>query len=97
MCIQNKVLCTFPLQLDIDYRLFKTVWHPLLYRKTGINMDIDISLNNECGYSLEPPQIYVLSQIKKKINIKYFNSDPLKPHFYIVTLGFTGVFVLFML
>ena len=26
-----------------------------------------------------------------------FNSDPLKPHFYIVKLGFTGVYVIFLI
>ena len=26
-----------------------------------------------------------------------YNSDPLKPHFYIVKLGFTGVYIIFLL
>ena len=26
-----------------------------------------------------------------------YNSDPLKPHFYIVTLGFTGVYIIFLI
>ena len=26
----------------------------------------------------------------------YYNSDPLKPHFYIVQLGFTGVYIIFL-
>ena len=25
-----------------------------------------------------------------------YNFDPLKPHFYIVTLGFTGVYIIFL-
>ena len=25
-----------------------------------------------------------------------YNSDPLKPHFYIVKLGFTGVYIIFL-
>ena len=31
-------------------------------------------------------------------NIPYlYNSDPLKPHFYIVKLGFTGVYIIFLI
>ena len=26
-----------------------------------------------------------------------YNSDPLKPHFYIVKLGFTGVYIIFLI
>ena len=26
-----------------------------------------------------------------------YNFDPLKPHFYIVTLGFTGVYIIFLI
>ena len=26
-----------------------------------------------------------------------YNSDPLKPHFYVVKLGFTGVYIIFLI
>ena len=26
-----------------------------------------------------------------------YNTDPLKPHFYIVKLGFTGVYIIFLI
>ena len=29
--------------------------------------------------------------------ISLYNSDPLKPHFYIVKLGFTGVYIIFLI
>ena len=28
---------------------------------------------------------------------RLYNSDPLKPHFYIVKLGFTGVYIIFLI
>ena len=30
-------------------------------------------------------------------NIPIYNFDPLKPHFYIVKLGFTGVYIIFLI
>ena len=36
--------------------------------------------------------------IRKNITKKYLcNFDPLKPHFYIVKLGFTGVYIIFLI
>ena len=29
--------------------------------------------------------------------IRLYNFDPLKPHFYIVKLGFTGVYIIFLI
>ena len=29
--------------------------------------------------------------------IRLYNSDPLKPHFHIVKLGFTGVYIIFLI
>ena len=42
---------------------------------------------------------------EKKFNINFqditktclYNFDPLKPHFYIVKLGFTGVYIIFLI
>ena len=28
---------------------------------------------------------------------RLFNFDPLKPHFYIITLGFTGAYIIFLI
>ena len=64
---------------------------------------IDISFHHKnicCGYSLEAPQWGTSNEYpqhvfmeKRKIITKtcLYNFDPLKPHFYIVKLGFTGV------
>ena len=64
--------------------------------------------NIEFGYSLEPPrrggsneytqsmfwaEIWKLSITKTYL----YNFDPLKPHFYIVKLGFTGVYIIFLI
>ena len=44
---------------------------------------------------------FVLSAITARILIirktRLYNSDPLKPHFYLVKLGFTGVYIMFFL
>ena len=37
-------------------------------------------------------------RVKKHINkTRLYNFDPLKPHFYIVKLGFTGVYIIFVI
>ena len=50
------------------------------------NCDIfHISAQNiDCGYSLEPPRLYVLSRNKKN------NLYPCKPQFYCIIVGFKG-------
>ena len=60
-----------------------------------------------CSYSVyEPPNVQVLSEsnrqmvlLPKKVTTKtrLYNFDPLKPHFYIVKLGFTGVYIIFLI
>ena len=39
------------------------------------------------------------AQIRLRIitKIRLYNFDPLKPHFYIVKLGFTGVYISFLI
>ena len=39
-------------------------------------------------------KIYSLNAITKTY---LYNFDPLKPHFYIVKLGFTGVYIIFLI
>ena len=52
--------------------------------------------NKDCGYSLRVPIIYVFEQ--KYITKTYlYNYDPLKPHFYLVKLGFTGIYIIFLI
>ena len=41
-----------------------------------------------------PPVIYFTQHITKT---RLYNFDPLKPHFYIVKLGFTGVYIIFLI
>ena len=47
-----------------------------------------------------PPTIYIPLNIFYCPNItktRRYNLDPLKPHFYIVKLGFTGVYIIFLI
>ena len=40
----------------------------------------------------------IVKYFKKNITkILLYNFDPLKPHFYIVKLGFTGVYIIFLI
>ena len=64
---------------------------------TGVNIIFLISAQNKnCGYSLEPPH----REERRKIIITktcLYNFDSLRPHFYIVKLGFTGVNIIFLI
>ena len=42
------------------------------------------------------PQITPILPIKSITKTYLYNFDPLKPHFYIVKLGFTGVYIIFL-
>ena len=54
------------------------------------------SLNKVCiGQSLWQQRIQSISIFITKTYL--YNSDPLKPHFYIVKLGFTGVYIIFLI
>ena len=53
---------------------------------------------------MSPHKICFYAEIKKKSRNYHFitktclyNFDPLKPHFYIVKLGFTGVYIIFLI
>ena len=46
---------------------------------------------------MEPVLLYVFNKNLKHITKTYlYNFDPLKPHFYILKLGFTGVYIIFL-
>ena len=42
--------------------------------------------------------VFLLKRVYQTITITLlYNFDPLKPHFYIVKLGFTGVYIIFLI
>ena len=46
------------------------------------------------------PLIFVFISVRNTLHITktgLYNFDPLKPHFYIVKLGFTGVYIIFLI
>ena len=47
-----------------------------------------------CAYG---PQWPTLMRIKTITKTCLYNFDPIKPHFYIVKLGFTGVYIIFLI
>ena len=50
------------------------------------------SLKNKTNFS------YFILGFRRYITKTYlYNFDPLKPHFYIVKLGFTGVYIIFLI
>ena len=42
-------------------------------------------------------RLYNTSEVYTITKTCLYNFDPLKPHFYIVKLGFTGVYIIFLL
>ena len=44
-------------------------------------------------YELQREEMYLFIITKTRL----YNFDPLKPHFYIVKLGFTGVYIIFII
>ena len=47
---------------------------------------------------MEVPQYYETDPLERTITITcLYNFDPLKPHCYIVKLGFTGVYIIFLI
>ena len=41
--------------------------------------------------------VYIYSKLRFITKTRLYNFDPLKPHFYIVKLGFTGVYIIFFI
>ena len=72
---------------------FKPHFYVVKLGFVGVYIIFLISAQNiDCGYSLEPPHNRVFYHKNMPI---YFNS--LKPEFYIVKLGFTGVYIIFLI
>ena len=76
---------------------------PPNYEKFQIkNSDIfHVSVQNiDCRYSLEPPRRCGSNGCTQSIffitKTDLYNFDPLKPHFYVVKLGFTRVDIIFL-
>ena len=46
---------------------------------------------------MEKSTIHAQSHYLLITKIYLYNFDPLKPHFYIVKLGFTGVYIIFLI
>ena len=53
-----------------------------------------IVLNHEKCFTKGHLTMFVFKAITKTC---LYNFDPLKPHFYIVKLGFTGVYIIFLI
>ena len=54
------------------------------------------------GYRIETkmpylPKVFRLSFLNTFHHKNLYNFDPLKPHFYIVKQGFTGVYIIFLI
>ena len=46
----------------------------------------------------QPPSKHTTpSQRRYNVAARLYNFDPLKPHFYIVKLGFTGIYIIFLI
>ena len=61
---------------------------------TSLHIDSLLSLLTRCSDLCASPHSQKLTFITKTY---VYNFDPLKPHFYIVKLGFTGVYIIFLI
>ena len=62
-------------------------------RTSAIGIIYYISVYHKLKYMSIFHNIYINAITKTRL----YNFDPLKPHFYIVKLGFTGVYIIFLL
>ena len=69
---------------------------------------LELSLLNEGTAPSNPPTLQIYYKDLKRVSLEtkntqditktcLYNFDPLKPHFYIVKLGFTGVYINFLI
>ena len=102
------VLLCFKNQLEND--IFTVQTQPLSH-KANLGFDFVTFQRKQvtCKFHVKQQALFSLKN-KKKNTIKLvlskylfitktrlYNSDPLKPHFYIVKLGFTGVYIIFLI
>ena len=69
------------------------------YSKSGVN-EISVSLVKiSYSFSCENIILFILDihWFHHITKTRLYNFDPLKPHFYIVKLGFTGVYIIFLI
>ena len=63
-------------------------------------LDIAVCGPGNCCFSLEnaaPAQVEVMTKIVAITKTYLYNFDPLKPHFSVVKLGLTGVYIIFLI
>ena len=65
--------------------------------KTNMKSQIALKILIQMMHGNQPvvsssPKIYCI-----RWNVPSYNCDPLKPHFYIVKLGFTGIYIIFLI
>ena len=59
---------------------------------------LSVGVIRENGFYLNKPDVVVVVvAVVHHGNIYLYNSDPLKPHFYIVKLGLTGIYIIFVI
>ena len=93
-CPQDKCLSNEPLTLSTLGKIFSRHLDIFSYFSQEIGIDISCKLSPDV-------KTYFLEKIRKKCHhikrTNLYNFDPLKPHFYIVKLGFTGVYIIFLI
>ena len=91
----NTILPTFSLYLYVKRH---KKWHCWQIYFFLINVSVSIVLGtvlNVLGYCISFASIRILKYVHFMKTCLY-NFDPLKAHFYIVKLGFTGVYIIFL-
>ena len=79
----------------VEVRIFRRISDsPLNFEVTGVDCIIIVHLFRMLWAFIVCPYIRFWWGIT---NTYLYNFDPLKPHFYIVKLGFTGVYIIFLI
>ena len=68
-------------------KILKTLFHTLIFAQLLFSMQLFLKIFSEMGNSLDSGSVITKTRL--------YNFDPRKPHFYIVKLGFTGVYIIF--
>ena len=81
----------------------------LLFSTIFCNLFLDFNVKTGTRYLLRDKRLFEINEVEIMrvdcisedtqdiTTTRLYNFDPLKPHFYIVKLGFTGVYIIFLI
>ena len=92
--LQKNILCGYSLEAPQRGASNEYSQHMFLLRQCLPHVFRPTNLSKQCRYRLDRLSTMSATHITKTC---LYNFDPLKSHFYIVKLGFTGVYIIFLI